>query len=113
MRIAVSCQNGRSINAHPGKTRRFLVFEAGADGVPRQVDRIELTREETLHASHGIADHPLFHVDAVISGSAGDGFRRRLAERGVHVATTSETDPEQAVRLLLANALPPAPPHAH
>ncbi len=113
MRIAVSCQNGRSINAHPGKTRRFLVFEAGDGRTPAIVDRIELTRDQTLHEMKGATEHPLFTVDAVISGSAGEGFTRRLGNRGIRVATTSETDPEQAVRMLLDGTLPPAAPHDH
>lgn len=113
MRIAVSSQNWRTVTAHPGKTRRFLVFEADLGTAPHIVDRIDLPLAETLHNTHGVADHPLFAMDAVISGSAGAGFIQRLNAHGVEVATTSETDPELAVRLFIARALPPAAPHDH
>jgi predicted Fe-Mo cluster-binding NifX family protein len=113
MRIAVASQNWRTVTAHPGKTRRFLVFETMPGADPREVDRIDLPREMTLHNRPGVPDHPLFHVDAVISGSAGDGFVRRLGDHGVRVATTSERDPLTAIRLFLADALPAAPPHLH
>lgn len=113
MRIAISSQNWRTITSHPGKTRRFLVFQAGPGEATQEVDRIDLPQEMTLHNVHGRADHPLYAVDAVISGSAGDGFIRRLESRGIRVATTSERDPATAVRLFLEGALPPAAPHHH
>lgn len=113
MRIAVASQNFRTVTAHAGKTRRFLVFETAPEGTVAEVDRLDLPREMSLHDFHGDGDHPLYAMDAIIAGSAGPGFVRRLESRGVRVAATLEQDPLTAVRGFIAGTLPPAPPHDH
>jgi predicted Fe-Mo cluster-binding NifX family protein len=52
-------------------------------------------------------------MDAVITGSAGDGFVRRLGARGIEVVLTGETDPLQAVRDYVAGVVKPPLPHEH
>jgi predicted Fe-Mo cluster-binding NifX family protein len=49
----------------------------------------------------------------LITSEAGEGFTERLLRRGIQVHITSETDPETAVRLLLADQLPRLPPTPH
>lgn len=113
MRIAVTSQNFRTITGHAGKARRFLVFEAEGGETPREVSRLDLPKEMSLHEHHG-DDHPIYGFDAVITGSCGAGFARRLAVRGVQVVTTGETDPATAAAALAAGRpLPPAAPHEH
>lgn len=113
MRIGVTSQNFRTITGHAGKTRRFLVFEASGDETPREVERLDLSREMSLHEYQG-NEHPLFQLDAVITASAGEGFVRRLSRHGVRVVTTSEPDPATATAALVAGkGLPPAAPHEH
>lgn len=117
MRIAVTSQNFRSITGHAGKTRRFLIYEAEAEaggaGEAREVERLDLPAEMALHEYRG-DDHPIFGVNAVITGGCGAGFVQRLAHHGVQVVATAETDPITAVCALAAGrALPPAAPHDH
>ncbi len=117
MKIAVSSQNYRTVTSHAGKTRRFLIYRAEAGGPVQEVERLDLPKDMTIHefhgSGHGSGDHPLFAVNVIITGSAGDGFIRRMESHGVRVAQTSETDPLAAVACYLAGALPPAAPHTH
>jgi predicted Fe-Mo cluster-binding NifX family protein len=111
MRIGVTSQNFRTVTGHAGKTRRFLIYEADAGGSPREVERLDLPKEMSLHEHHG-DDHPIYGLDAVVTGSCGAGFVQRLARFGVRVVATSETDPATAVAALAAGRpLPPAQPH--
>ena len=112
MKIAVSSQNFRTVTAHAGKARRFIVFELATPCTPRDVERLDLPRELALHEYRGL-DHPLFAMDAVITGGAGDGFVRRLGARGIEVVLTGETDPLQAVHDYVAGIVKPPLPHEH
>lgn len=115
MRVAVTSQNFKTITGHAGKTRRFLVFECEPGGEPVEVDRLDLPKEMALHDYHG-EDHPLFGLglDALVTQGAGQGFMRRLAQQGIIVHATSESDPGLAVRLVATGApLPPPMPHEH
>lgn len=113
MKIAVASQNFRTVTAHAGKTRRFLVFQAAAGVPPVEIERIDLPMGMAMHDFHGEGEHPLYALDVIIAGSAGSGFVARLAARGVEVALTSESDPLAAVQHYLAGTLPPAAPHEH
>ncbi len=113
MRVAITSQNFRTITGHAGKTRRFLVFEAGEDIEPGEPERLELPPDMSLHQYHG-DDHPIFSVDVVITAGCGQGFVQRLARHGVRVVATSESDPLAAVSALVAGeSLPPALAQAH
>ncbi len=112
MKIAVSSQNFRTVTAHAGKARRFIVFDLATPCTPREVERLDLPRELALHEYRGL-DHPLFAMDAVITGGAGDGFVRRLGARGIEVVLTGETDPLQAVHDYVAGIVKPPLPHEH
>jgi predicted Fe-Mo cluster-binding NifX family protein len=111
MRIGVTSQNFRTVTGHAGKTRRFLIYEADGRDAPREVERLDLPKEMSLHEHHG-DDHPVYGLDAVVTGSCGAGFVQRLARFGVRVVATSETDPATAVAAVAAGReLPPAEPH--
>lgn len=115
MRVAVSSQNFRSITGHAGKSRRFIVYELAPGEAPREVERLDLPKELSLHEYHG-DDHPLFTqgLDAVITGSAGTGFMQRLGRRGITVLATTETDIDKALGAVAkGEPLPAAPPHEH
>lgn len=111
MKIAITSQNFRTITGHAGKTRRFLVFEAAQGVEPTEVERIDLPLEMSFHEFRGTGPHPIDSVDAIITGSAGPGFIRHLASRGIQVFVTSETDPRRAIRALLDGTLASATPH--
>ena len=110
MRIAVTSRNFRTITPHAGMTRRFLVYEAERGGAPVEIDRLDLPKELAIHEYGDRGPHPLDGVDAVIAGSAGAGFIRHMAARGVKAVATSETDPVTAVAGYLAGTLPLAEP---
>lgn len=113
MRIAVTSQNFRTITGHAGKTRRFLILEADGRDEPVEVERLDLPAGLSLHDHHG-DDHPLFTLglDAILTQSAGQGFRTRLARQGIAVHATSAADPFSAAADLAAGRpLPESVPH--
>jgi len=114
MKIAVASQNFRSITQHAGKTRRFLIFELDpTTGKPRETGRLDLPKEMSMHEFRG-QEHPLFSVDMLVAGSSGEGFKRRMAQAGVQVVVTAETDPYSATEALFSGrTLPPPEPHTH
>lgn len=113
MRIAVASQNFRTVTGHVGRTRRFLIFEAEPGTLPREVDRLDMPKDMSMHEFHGQGHHPLYDMSAIIAGSVGNGFARRMAERGITAVATSETDPAEAARAFVEGRLPPAAPHDH
>jgi len=112
-KIAVTSQNRRTITPHAGRTRRFLIYEAHADGGYELVDRVELPKDQTLHEWGNRDGHPLYAYDVIIAGSVGPNFIDRMASRGVEVLPTSESDPETAIRRYIDGTLPVEPPHEH
>ena len=111
MKIAVTSQNFRTVTGHAGKTRRFLVLEADR-GEVREVERLDLPKEMSFHELHGDAPHPIDGVEVLVTGSCGEGLVRRMAQRGIRVVATSETDPVAAARLV-STGQPLPPPAAH
>ncbi|MDC7785904.1 nitrogen fixation protein [Rhodoplanes sp. TEM] len=113
MRVAVASDDFQNVTGHAGKASRFLVFEAD-DGVPpREVARLDLPGDLTIHEFRCDGPHPLFQVKAVIAGSAGAGFVRRLAEHGVQAVLTTERDPATAVARWAAGTLAAAAAQCH
>jgi hypothetical protein len=74
-----------------------------------EAGRLELPRELMLHDFNGDGPHPLDQVDVVIAASAGPGFARKMAARGVLTSIAQHADPLTAVRLFLVDG-PVAPP---
>jgi predicted Fe-Mo cluster-binding NifX family protein len=109
MKIGVTSQNFHTITAHAGKARRFMIFET-ANGQAVETGRLDLPKEMSMHEHPCGTAHPIDEIDILISGSAGEGFIRKAAERGVKVILTSETDPLAAVKAVLTGA--PLPPPA-
>lgn len=115
MRIAVSSQNFRTITSHAGKSRRFLIYDIGADAEPVEVERLDLPAQMSLHDYHG-DDHPLFErgIDVIVTGGAGAGFINRVGRRGIRVVATAETDiPTALAAIANDRPLPVAAPHEH
>jgi len=113
MRIGVTSQNFRTITGHAGKTRRFLIYEASPGAAPREVERLDLPAQMSLHHYHG-EDHPLFALDVLITQGHGQGFADRLARHGVKVVATAASDPLAAATAWAAGEpLAPPLPHDH
>ena len=109
MIIAVASQNFRTVTPHAGKTRRFILFEAGPGAQPSEIGRIDLPPGMAIHDVQGDAPHPLDRAGVVLAASAGAGFIRKMAERGIVAATTAASDPVEAVRRFIADGpMPPA-----
>lgn len=113
MRVGVTSQNFRTITGHAGKTRRFLIYEAQADGPVVETDRLDLPKAMSLHEFHG-DEHPLFSLDVIVTAGCGEGFVRRLRTHGVDVVATAESDPAKAATAVVrGEALAPPLPHKH
>ena len=113
MKIGVTSQNFRTITGHAGKTRRFLIYESQQAVDFREVDRLDLPKEMSMHEFRGDR-HPLDDLDVLITGGCGEGFIRRMSAKSVRVIATGETDPSTAVSDYLAGRpLPPPKPHEH
>ncbi len=111
MRIAVTSQDFRTVTGHAGKARRFLVYEIVQGEAPREVERIELPPELTVHEfGGGTSEHPLRGMKALITGGAGGGFVRRMESWGAQVAVTDQTDPAAAVLAFSRGELPATAP---
>ena len=111
MHIAVTSQNFRTVTGHAGRARRFLVFDVTPAEPHAQATTLDLASDMTLRKCDPNHPHPLDDVDYLITGSAGSGFVMRMAQRGVRVLATNETDPLTAVQALLAGCLESVPPH--
>ena len=113
MKIGITSQNFRTITGHAGKSRRFLIYSPAEDGNIREIERLDLPKEMSMHEFRG-ETHPLYQLDVLITGGCGAGFIRRLGSYGVEVIATAASDPLQAAKDYLAGRpLPPAAPHDH
>ena len=105
MLIAVASQNFRTVTAHAGKSRRFLVFKVAPCRAPLEVDRLDLPKDQSILEFKGEGTHPLDAVDVVIAGSAGAGFVAHMEARGIRTVATTETDPVIAIARFMAGTL--------
>ena len=84
--------------------RKFWVYEVIKGQVTGKT-LIELPIEQSLHESTPGEEHPLDTVNVLISASMGSGLKERLLQRGIQGVVTQETDPDQAVALLLSGEM--------
>jgi len=110
MKIAVASRDSRHVSGHAGKARRWLIFEAEPGRAPVACPPVELGRDEVFHYASEDAPHPLDGVAAVIAGSCGEGFLRKMQRRGITAAMTREPDPAKAVADWLDDRLSPPKP---
>jgi predicted Fe-Mo cluster-binding NifX family protein len=111
MRIAISSQNFRTVTGHAGKARRFMLYDIDAAQQVQAAGRLDLPLDQAMHGFDDRQTHPLDNATYLITASAGEGFMRRMAQRGVRVVTTAETDPEVAIHAFLMGCLKPPGPH--
>lgn len=105
MKIGISSQNFRTITGHAGKGRRFIIFTAENGQAAHETERLDLPLDMSMHEWGGAGEHPLFELDYLITSGCGEGFIRKMAQRGIQVKVTSESDPLTAVNALLAGHL--------
>ena len=87
-----------------------MLFDAVAGAAPVEVGRLDLPEGMAIHDFVGDGPHPLDQAKVVLTASAGGGFVRRMASRGIDTVITAETDPVAAVRACLDGAQAPVSP---
>jgi len=112
MKVAVTSQNFRTVTAHAGMTRRFIVYDTAAAAGVAEVSRLDLDRDMAFHGFAG-GPHPVDGVEVLLTGGAGDGFVAKMAARGIRVVQTGQPDPLRAVQELLRGEVTPPKPDAH
>ncbi len=103
MLIAITSQNHKTVTKHASKTRRFLVFQVGENQSLHSLDPIDLPKEQSLHEIDRKAPHPIYLMDALITGSCGSNFIERLAAHDVDVYQTETEDPQEAIHEYLTH----------
>lgn len=117
MKIAVTFQNGRSISGHAGRVHKFLIYTIENQSVVGK-EVLELPKEQTFHSvfHDGVSpneNHPLYTVQALISGNMGTGFFNKMRLNNIDPLHTPEKDPDQAIEQLLQGQLEVVPVEAH
>ena len=114
--VAVAVANDGNIAPHAGRALRWLVYIVSNEVDASLAWTLNLTNMGCLHEWHIRGDgerHALHFVDVAIAASAGEGVRRRLHQRNTELLTTTETNPEQAVKAYWAGNLAAGLPHDH
>ncbi len=104
MKIAVTSQNRKTITEHAGKCRKFWIYDV-EKGVVSGKRLVELSIEQSLHASHHQLAEPLAGISTLITGGMGPGLFERLMQSGILPVVTMEEDPDAAVSAMLGNRL--------
>lgn len=113
MKIAVATNEaGSRVGGHAGQSRHWLLFETTEGGKPLRLGPVVLDPRTVFHHYRDEqGPHPLAEASVLIFQTAGEGFLRRMAKKGVVTAPTAERDPDRAVADYLAGCLkPPRPP---
>ena len=97
----MTSQNRKTVTEHAGKCRKFWIYETRAGRVTGKT-LLELSIEQSLHASPAGEPHPLDGVDVLITAGIGDGLRQRLLGKGIETVVSLEADPDAAVEALFA-----------
>ncbi len=105
MKIAVTSQDRKTVTAHAGMCRRFWIYAVDDGQQTGAKTLLELSKEQSLHESHGTGPHPLDAVDVLIAGGMGSGLADRLARQGIRALVTAETNPDSAVAAFVAGRL--------
>jgi len=112
--LAVALSESGRIAGHAGRALAWDVYDL-RPGVPAvRLYSLALEDDACLHEYHTSTfseRHPLHGMDVVLAASAGEGVTRRLAERGVRLLTTSESDPLKAIEAYRHHVLPGGQAH--
>lgn len=109
MKIAFSFQDGKTISGHAGHCTKFIIYTLeDADIVSTSI--IEIEKERTFHnVLHNLMlpfmNHPLFHVDVIMSGSMGSRFIEKMKIKGIEAIRVDETSPEITIQKYLDGRL--------
>lgn len=112
MKIAVASQNQKHVTGHSGRCRRFWIYDTDEQTI-RTKQLVELTVEQTFHASAPDLPEALSGVQVLITGGMGRGLVRRLGRHQIQGVVTPESDPDAAVQAYLAGTLETQEPEDH
>ena len=101
MIIGITSQNFRTITGHAGKARRFFIYEGSSSENLQLIDKIDLPKDQSIHESNATEKHPIDVVDSLITAGCGEGFQRRMENRGIKLIKTGEQDPLTAAKLCI------------
>ena len=104
MQIAITSQNRKNITEHAGSCRNFWIYHVDQGKVASK-ELIELTIDQSLHASHHELADPLNGIKVLITRSMGTGLYQRLQQQGILPIVTTEENPEEAIAAFLENRL--------
>jgi predicted Fe-Mo cluster-binding NifX family protein len=107
MKIAIATNDFIHVAGHAGQSRHWLLHDSEAGAA--EAERITLDKARVFHHWEDDAPHPLDGIEVIIAGSAGDGFLRRMQQRGIEVLLTGEKDAEKALAAVLAGEVLPDP----
>jgi predicted Fe-Mo cluster-binding NifX family protein len=107
MKIAIATNDYTHVAGHAGQARHWLLYDSAFRWA--EPARIQLEKAQVFHHWESDAPHPLDGIEAIIAGSAGDGFLRRMERRGVQVLLTSERDAHRALNAVLDGDVLPVP----
>lgn len=107
MKIAIATNDYTHVAGHAGQARHWLLYDSASDA-PEPV-RVQLDKAQVFHHWESDAPHPLDGIAAIVAGSAGDGFLRRMEKRGVQVLLTGEREASRALTAVLNGEVLPAP----
>lgn len=112
MKIAVASTDFRKVAGHAGQARHWVLFETADGALPVETDRVTLDPKMVFHHyREDMGPHPLDGVQVLIFQTAGEGFVKRMAKKGVQLAMTAETNIQRAAVDFAAGCLkPPRPP---
>jgi predicted Fe-Mo cluster-binding NifX family protein len=112
MKIAVTSLNFKNVTGRAGESRRFMIVEVDAPCDVPAIVWLHLPMQMSFHVFSG-GRHPLDGMDVILTANASQGFVEELAERGVQVITSNESDPRKAVCDFLAGTIKPAISHGY
>lgn len=97
MKVAITCQNRKTVSSHAGKCTHFFLFDTQKD--MRQLERSIVLSPQQMFRHHRLnEEHPLMIADALITGSIGEGLIRQWQQAGKKVYVTAELDPVLALQ---------------
>lgn len=104
MQIAITSQNRKTITEHAGSCRNFWVYHLDQGKVARK-ELVELSIDQSFHASHHEIADPLLGIEVLITRSMGTGLYHRLQQHGILPIITTEDNLEKAITAFLENRL--------
>lgn len=100
MKVAITCQNRKTVSAHAGKCCYFLLFDTEKD-LTQAEQAIVLQAQQMFRHQKLSNEHPLIIADALITAGIGEGLHKQWQQLGKKVYVSHEPDPVIALQAAL------------